>query len=63
MSETNNGGTPAANTGYLASDLIGMALEQLGVGVGGQNADPQGLASGVNPGHIAPWYARLNKTT
>jgi len=39
-------GTPGAS-GYLVSDLIGMALEQLGVGVGGQNSDPQGLASGV----------------
>jgi len=47
MSETNNGGTPNATTGYLVSDLVGLALEQLGVGVGGQNADPQGLDSGV----------------
>ena len=47
MSETNNGGTPNVTTGYLVSDLVGLALEQLGVGVGGQNTDPQGLASGV----------------
>ncbi|MBS1063434.1 hypothetical protein JK185_10305 [Gluconobacter wancherniae] len=42
-----NSGTPNATTGYLVSDLVGMALEQLGVGVGGTNADPQGLISGV----------------
>ncbi|GBR43360.1 hypothetical protein [Gluconobacter roseus] len=47
MSETSNGGTPNATSGYLVSDLVGLALEQLGVGVGGQNTDPQGLASGV----------------
>jgi len=46
MSESNSG-TPAATTGYLVCDLIGMALEQLGVGVGGQNADAQGMNSGV----------------
>lgn len=40
-------GTPDATSGYLVSDLIGLALEQLGVGVGGQNADPQGAASAV----------------
>lgn len=45
MSESLNG-APGAQ-GYLVSDLISMALEQLGVGVGGQNGDPQGLASGV----------------
>jgi len=45
MSESLNG-APGAQ-GYLVSDLVGMALEQLCVGVGGQNADPQGLNSGV----------------
>ncbi|QQX91332.1 hypothetical protein IGS75_01430 [Gluconobacter sphaericus] len=45
MSASLNGAPGSA--GYLVSDLIGMALEQLGVGVGGQNADPQGLTSGV----------------
>lgn len=33
--------------GYLVSDLVGMALEQLGIGVGGVNIDPQGIKSGV----------------
>lgn len=47
MSETSSGGTPNATTGYLVSDLVGLALEQIGVGVGGQNSDPQGLSSGV----------------
>lgn len=37
----------AAVNGYLVSDLIGLALEQLGVGVGGQNADPAGATSGL----------------
>lgn len=46
MSESTNG-APEANTGYLVSDLVGMALETLGVGVGGQNVDPQGMNSGV----------------
>jgi len=46
MSESSTG-APETNTGYLVSDLVGLALEQLGVGVGGQNADPQGMNSGV----------------
>ncbi|GBQ72592.1 hypothetical protein AA103196_3104 [Ameyamaea chiangmaiensis NBRC 103196] len=45
MSGSSNG-TPGTS-GYLVSDLVGLALEQLGVGVGGMNMDPQGLASGV----------------
>lgn len=42
MSESNN-----APVAYRVSDLVNMALEQLGVGVGGQNMDAQGMASGV----------------
>ncbi|NVN44411.1 hypothetical protein HW537_10930 [Asaia siamensis] len=45
MSESLNG-SPGSQ-GYLVSDLIGMALEQIGVGVGGTNSDPQGMTSGV----------------
>ncbi|WP_029605520.1 hypothetical protein [Kozakia baliensis] len=40
-------GAPEANTGYLVSDLIGLALEQLGQGSVGVNIDPNGFTSGV----------------
>lgn len=55
-----NSGTPNATTGYLVSDLVGMALEQLGVGVGGQNNDSQGMASGVMQLNmlLAQWQRR-----
>lgn len=45
MSESLNGAP--GSQGYLVSDLIGMALEVLSVGVAGQNADAQGVLSGV----------------
>ncbi|WP_172493437.1 hypothetical protein [Gluconobacter oxydans] len=59
MSESSNG-TPEARTGYVVSDLVSMALEQLGVGVGNQNADPQGMASGVKHLNmmLAQWQRR-----
>lgn len=46
MSETLVEGAPGSS-GYLVSDLVGMALETIGIGVGGQNSDPSGLNSGV----------------
>ena len=36
-----------ASPDYLVSDLVGMALQQLGVGVSGNGIDPNGVTSGV----------------
>lgn len=45
MSEANNG-TPS-NVGYLASDLIALALRQIGVGAMGTTPSPQDLRDGI----------------
>lgn len=61
MSGSNNTDAPPdQNTGYTVADLVNMALEQLGVGVGGQNSDTQGLTSGVMHMNLmlAQWQRR-----
>lgn len=40
-------GTPDTTTGYVVSDLVGMALRQLGVGAMGTTASPADIADGV----------------
>jgi len=47
MSETNNGGTPNATTGYTVSDLVGLALRQIGIGAMGTQPSAADLSDGV----------------
>ncbi|OAJ69040.1 hypothetical protein [Gluconobacter cerinus] len=47
MSGTTSDGTPEANTGYLVSDLVGLALRQIGFEGLGTNPSTADLADGV----------------